>query len=154
MNPSLNALNEAPFFTAQQPLWARVSSLSRLHGHPATHCGGNEAGHSSAAGTPLTGHVLYADNLKVEDEVSRQLNQLMKIVKMFKHTEKWNLVCAVVGVFSVRRENCGTRRVRNKTKGYNRASECNRWLLTPRCTAVQTNLTHRFYEAISNCTEQ
>jgi len=40
-----------------------------------------------------------ADNLEVDAEAPRQLNQLMRIVKMFKHTQKWKLVWRFVGLF-------------------------------------------------------
>jgi hypothetical protein len=73
----------------QQALWARVSSLSRIHDHTATHFAGNETGNgyqmnSTATGTPLAGHLLYADNLKVDAEAPRRLNQL-RIVKMLRY---------------------------------------------------------------------
>jgi hypothetical protein len=100
MNPSLNVLNETPFFMAQESLWARISSLPRLHDHTATHFEGNETGYgyqmkSTAAWTPLAGHQLYTDNLKVDAEAPRQVNQLTRIVKTFWYTEKWNLVWTV-----------------------------------------------------------
>jgi uncharacterized protein YjbI with pentapeptide repeats len=56
---------------------------------------------STATGTPLTGHQLYTDNLKVDTEAPRQIYQLMRIVKMFRYTEKWNLVWTVVVLSNV-----------------------------------------------------
>ena len=91
---------------------------------------------NTAPGTPLTGNLLYADNLKFDAKAPRQLHQLIKIVKMFKCTEKWNLVRSVVGLFYVRRDKGGTERVRDETRRDNRASECYGWLPISWCAAV------------------